>query len=158
MNKEERRKVRERKVGEARAAVADYARARRIAATQEEFYRLAEAKDVEGFKALLDTDAGRELGAYNAQKLEPLPVTPRPPAAARNSVRQESILAALADGELALTRDILTRIGETQPTAATRVTVSRALYRLVRKGLVEAFVLDDGRMLQGKGYLWRLAR
>jgi hypothetical protein len=78
MNKQERRKVRERKVGEARAAVAEYARARRIAATQEEIYRLAEARDVAGFRALLDTDAGRELGAYNARKLEPLPVTPRP--------------------------------------------------------------------------------
>jgi hypothetical protein len=29
---------------------------------------------------------------------------------------------------------------------------------LVRKGLVEAFVLKDGSVMPGKGYLWRQAR
>jgi DNA-binding transcriptional ArsR family regulator len=153
---------RERKIADARAAVAEIARVRRISETQDEVNALAEAfhsnpDAVGALKALIDSERGRELGAYNGREpLPPIALAPRP-AAPRSSGLQEAIIDTLADGELATTGMVIERLGMSGPTAGQRVTVTRALSRLQTKGIVEAYQLKDGTLLRGKGRLWGLA-
>jgi hypothetical protein len=157
MSKRERRTQREQTIGQMRALVRGNVRRDRIDQTQAEAYRLAEQRDHAGLTALMESERGRELGAFNSRRGDEPVATPAQtaPAAPRNSYWQEAILEALADGRHTLTRDIFKRLGETKPTAARRAAISRSLQRLQAKGLIDAFVIKD-RMLQGKGYLWRL--
>jgi hypothetical protein len=160
MNKREQRARRERAIAEMRAFVQSNIRKDRIAETQTEVNRLAQRMDTDGIRALMDTERGRELADFNSGRSNAqvsAERTGRSPAASRNSYWQESILEALADGQYALTREILNRLGETKPTPARRVTVSRALARLKAKELIEAGILND-QTLQGNGYLWRLKK
>jgi hypothetical protein len=88
------------------------------------------------------------------REVHDIPVVPTTPAAPRNSLWQEAILETLADGDFAPTSVIIARLGFTAPTAAQRVTVSRALARLRAKALIEA--RDPVMMLRRGRRLWRL--
>jgi hypothetical protein len=160
MKKREQRVRREQAIAETRALVKSKVRRDRIAETQAEIDRLAQRKDTDGIRGLMETERGRELADFNSGRSNAQTSaerTGRAPAAPRNSCWQEAILEALADGQYALTRDIFGRLGDRRPTSAHRVTVSRALARLEAKALVEAWVLND-QTLQGNGYLWRLKK
>ena len=157
-----RGEVRMARIASARAAVAEVARLRRIEQTQGEVNALAESFNTDPHAenkllALMATERGRELATRNGGRpLPPITVPFRPPTAPRTSGLQEAILETLADGLLNSTGGIIARLGMTPPTKAQRGAVSRALTRLNRKGLVDAYK-PKHRRLTGDGRLWRLA-
>ena len=157
-----RREARMARIASARTIVAEVARLRRIEQTQAEVNALADSyvsdpdtPDV--LTALMATERGRELAVRNrGESLPPITLPIRQPTASRTSALQEAILETLADGLLNSTGGIIARLGMAPPTKAQRGAVSRALTRLNRKGLVDAYKRKD-RRLTGDGRLWRLA-
>jgi hypothetical protein len=158
--KQQRRLAREQKIADIRAKVAYGFKLTRI----EELENLRDAAADAGrdaFAAFIDSAEGKELPALyreTGRQHGPTPAThppsPMSPAAPRNSIWQEAILAALADGERLLPREIMARLGITQPSPVVRSTLSRALERLRCKGLVEAWIHDEP--MQGNAALWQL--
>lgn len=118
---------------------------------------LANADDTSGFREFVCSEHGRRLADFYqrriAYELGHLSVSLSAPVASRNSYWQEAILEALADGELVFSGRILTRLGIASPTSGQRTAVSRALRRLLTKGLLEAW---KPKVACGRGYLWGL--
>jgi DNA-binding MarR family transcriptional regulator len=77
-----------------------------------------------------------------------------------NSFQQSGILEALSqpwEGRTYMpASEILRRLGNERPTASQRVSLTRSLTRLARRGLVVRYHAEICR--QGNGYLWELNR
>ncbi|HZZ22640.1 MAG TPA: hypothetical protein VFE60_08730 [Roseiarcus sp.] len=155
----EARSERERRIAQARAVVAEVARLKRIRDTEVERDALAAAigagsATTADFEAMLYSERGAELRAFNSREFPPIAL-PLRKAAPRNSGLQEAILDTLADGEMATTGMVIERLGMSamgSPTLSQRVNVTRALSRLSDKGLIDAYRLKE-RTLRGDGRL-----
>jgi hypothetical protein len=149
---------RERRIGATRVGVrlnVEYER--HIRQLEGERDALANTDDRSGFREFVSSERGRQLADFYQRRIAhehgQLSSYRTAPVAPRNSYLQEAILEALADGEPVFTGQILARLGLASPTSGQRTTVSRALTRLLTKGLVETW---KPKVAHRSGYLWRL--